>query len=142
MVREKSHVASRTNYRVFIENDKTQKDFFVYYFYKTNTIKVVDLDVKNVAGNSDGVNNAGGNQRLLMAQPRMLGVIPNGNGALNKIISSLVRLNIPDSKTTSSTATPAKSTGVTIIEDKKPSTPTVAIIQTPLPTPVIVQTQT
>lgn len=127
---------------MFIENDKTQKDFFVYYVYKTNTIKVVDVDVKNVAGNSDGLNNAGGNQRLLMAQPRMLGVVPNGNGALNKIISSLVRLNSPASKTTTTTGTPAKSTGVTIIDEKKPSTPTFTVIQTPLPTPVIVQTQT
>lgn len=45
MVKERSKVSSRTNYRVLCENKEKTIDFHVYYIYSTNTVKIVDVEI-------------------------------------------------------------------------------------------------
>jgi hypothetical protein len=45
IVREKSIVQSRLNYRVICETPDKIIDFFIYYIYKVDLVKIIDVNV-------------------------------------------------------------------------------------------------
>lgn len=65
MVKESSQVSTRTNYRVFCETGKRTMDFYVFYFYKSDSVKVVGVNVTKVGGSGEVFDQAQGSQRLL-----------------------------------------------------------------------------
>ena len=95
MVRERSQVASRTNYRVLCENSLKKIDFFVYYLYKTDAVAIVGVNSTNIE--SIVVNNA-----------RLLAIVGNNN--LSGVLARLVDRAVP---------TPGNSAAVSVIKKGK-----------------------